>query len=232
MATVTDFPSLDEVKVMFVDDYQAVVEMMAEAVTSIAGLRVVGVAFDAESALEICQREQPDMVTLSMVMPDASGLTLMSELQKIIPRLRVLIFSGHLHPATIQEGLGAGVLGFVEKSVSLQEFRSAIVAVSQGRSYFDAKTSQIVRDLVHQRVEGAMENAVLTSREKSVLQLLAQGKSSKEIAHLLEISVHTVINHRSNLMRKTGLRKVAQLALYAVEIGLLSGLDDLISAAD
>ncbi|HSH94119.1 MAG TPA: response regulator transcription factor [Roseimicrobium sp.] len=215
---------------MIVDDHQAIIEMMTHVVDSIAGHRVVGAAKDAKEALGIAERERPDVLILDLVMPQFSGFFLLKELRKVSCSARVLIFSGNLSPVSIREGLAAGVFGFVEKAAPLQEFRTAILAVGAGQVYFDPKTSRVVHGLVNRNHEGPTVGPDLTEREKTVLRLMALGQSSKEIAERLDISVHTVINHRSNLMKKTGLRRVAQLSLYAVQAGLIGGLDDSVNS--
>jgi len=213
-------------RVVIIDDHQAIIEMMTQVVDSIGGLKVVGAAKDSAEAMGVCRREQPDLLILDLVMPQMSGMSLLGELKRHCAQVRVLVFSGNLHPASVREGLAAGVLGFVEKSGPLQEFRAAILAVRAGQAYFGSLASQMVRGLVNRPERAPSEYAELTEREKTVLSLVAQGQSSKEIAGTLGISVHTVINHRSNLMKKTGLRRVAQLSLYAAQTGLVADMNE------
>jgi len=226
MSLPIDSPHPAPARVVIIDDHQAIIEMMTQVVDSIAGLRVVGATKDAAEAVGICVREQPDILILDLVMPQVSGMSLLNELKRHCAQARVLVFSGNLRPSSIREGLAAGVLGFVEKSGPLQEFRTAILSVRAGQAYFGSLASQMVRGLVNRPEKFPSGHAELTEREKTVLSLVAQGLSSKEIAGNLGISVHTVINHRSNLMKKTGLRRVAQLSLYAAQTGLVKDMDE------
>ena len=230
MSLISEPKNLVKTRVMIVDDHQAIIDMMTQVVDSIAGHKVVCAAKDAKAALQVFHQEQPDVLILDLVMPQFSGYFLLSELRKASCSTRVLVFSGNLSPVSIREGLAAGVFGFVEKAAPLQEFRTAILAVGAGQVYFDPKTSQVVHGLVNRNHKGPPVGPELTEREKTVLRLMALGQSSKEIAERLDISIHTVINHRSNLMKKTGLRRVAQLSLYAVQAGLIGGLDDAVNS--
>jgi DNA-binding NarL/FixJ family response regulator len=218
-------PSLpSRCRVVLIDDHSAIIEMLQQVVESVPGYKVVGSAPEAGQALELCRREQPDLIVLDLVLPPASGLVLLGDLQAACPRARVIIFSGYLHPASIERALSSGVHGLVEKMAALDEFREALRAVSSGNVYFCRSASEEIRNLVNLK---PARSARLTERERSVLQAIANGFSSKEISTHLGISVHTVVNHRTRLMQKTGLRGAAQLARYAAQIGLV---DDNVNA--
>jgi DNA-binding NarL/FixJ family response regulator len=198
--------------------------MLKQVVESSPGYTVVGSASEARMALDLCRKVQPDLIVLDLVLPPASGLTLLVELRAACARTRFIIFSGFLHAASIQHALSSGAHGLVEKMAALDEFREAMRAVSSGKVYFCRSASEEIRNMVNLKATRA---APLTEREKNVLQAIANGFSSKEISTRLGISVHTVVNHRTRLMKKTGLRGAAQLARYATQIGLV---DDVVSA--
>jgi DNA-binding NarL/FixJ family response regulator len=211
-------------RVVLIDDHSAIIEMLQQVVESVPGYKVVGSAPEVGLALELCRREQPDLIVLDLVLPPASGLALLGDLQAACPRARVINLTGYLPPASIQRALSSGVHGLVEKMAALDEFREAMRAVSSGKVYFCRAASEEIRNMVNLK---PTRTARLTEREKSVLQAIANGYSSKEISTRLGISVHTVVNHRTRLMKKTGLRGAAQLARYATQIGLV---EDVVSA--
>jgi DNA-binding NarL/FixJ family response regulator len=206
---------------VLIDDHSAIIEMLQQVIERLPGYKVVGSAAEATSAIELCRREQPDLLVLDLVLPSQSGLVLLTELQAVCPRARVIIFSGYLHPVSIQRALSSGVHGLVEKIAALDEFREALRVVSSGNVYFCRSASDEVRNLVNLK---PTQTARLTEREKGVLQAIANGFSSKEISTRLGISIHTVVNHRTRLMKKTGLRGAAQLARYATQIGLVESV--------
>jgi DNA-binding NarL/FixJ family response regulator len=206
-------------RVVLVDDHGAIVEMLKQVVELIPGYRVIGHAAEVGAALELCRREQPDIIVLDIMMPPTSGLALLGELRGACPLARVLIFSGHLPPAAIQRALSWGVHGLVGKMAALDEFRHALQAVGSGQVYFSRAASEEIRNLVNFKAARVVR---LTERERTVLREIANGFSSKEISARLGISIHTVVNHRTRLMKKSGLRGVAQLSRYAAQIGLVN----------
>jgi DNA-binding NarL/FixJ family response regulator len=207
--------------VVLIDAHSAIVEMLQQVVESVPGYKVVGSASAAAAAFELCRREQPDLIILDLVLPPRSGLALLTDLQAACPNVRVIIFSGDLHASAIERALSAGVHGLVEKIAGLDEFREALRAVSSGSVYFCRSASDEIRKLVNLK---PTQTARLTEREKGVLQAIANGFSSKEISSRMGISIHTVVNHRTRLMKKTGLRGAAQLARYAAQIGLVENV--------
>jgi DNA-binding NarL/FixJ family response regulator len=205
-------------RVLLIDDHGAIIEMLRQFVDSVPGCKVVASASEAVAALDLCRREQPDLIILDLALPPTSGLALLDDLRLACGSARVIIFSGHLNSASIRHALASGVHGLVEKMAPLDEFREAIRMVSSGNVYFCRSVSEEIRTMVNLK---ATKTARLTEREKHVLQAIADGFSSKEISARLGISVHTVVNHRTRLMKKTGLRGAAQLARYATQIGLV-----------
>ena len=212
------------VRVVIVDDHAAIIGMMTQVVETIPGFKVVGTALDGEMALMICRNQPVDIVILDLMLPDVSGLALLGDLAVICPQARILIFTGNLTASAMRGALSAGVLGVVEKMASLETFRSALLSVSQGQTYFGPLAGELIKGLVSRNQQTKTGIEELTKREKTVLSYVAQGLSSKEIADKLGVSVHTVINHRSNLMKKTGLRRVAQLSLFAAQVGLVGDI--------
>jgi DNA-binding NarL/FixJ family response regulator len=219
-------------RVAIIDDHSALIEMLSQVIDRIPGFKVIGSAKEAVSGLELCRREKPDIIVLDVVLPRVSGLSLLVDIKSISPESRILIFAGSVSPASVFGAMSAGVAGFLEKTCTLEEFRSALQAVSSGRVYFDSQVSEIIKNIVSRNPVVQSACAKLTPREKTVLGFIANGMSSKEIATLMGVSIHTINNHRSNLMRKIGLHRVAQLTLHAARIGLVcENADDRSAAA-
>jgi len=205
---------------MIIDDHEAIIEMMTPIIESMPGYVVVGHAMDHEQAIQVSRREHPDLLVLDLVLQNDSGLSLLAAVRRACPLVRVLVFSGNIWSATLRGALAAGVHGVVEKMASLAEFRTALQAVSDGRIYFSPFVSEQLKNLIYRRATAIKPPVPLSPREKDVLRHLAEGFTAKEVAVKLGISSYTVANHRSNLMRKIGLRGVAQISLYAAQIGL------------
>jgi len=142
----------------------------------------------------------------------------------LCPRARVLIFSGNLTPRYIRLALAAGATGIVGKRSGLEEFRTALRATIAGQPYFCNEASEAIKQIVTQTEGHSPARPVLSPRQQSVLQLVAQGLNSRQIASKLGISVNTVMNHRSLLMKKTGLHRVAQLSVFAANRGLIDAI--------
>jgi DNA-binding NarL/FixJ family response regulator len=141
-------------------------------------------------------------------------------LTKVLTNLRVLVFSGHENPVLVREMLEAGAHGFVEKTAGLFELKKGLETVANGGTYFGPSVAGLLRDVVANPASSASSD-FLTDREREILQLVAESYSTKEIAVKLNISVKTVDNHRTNLMRKLNLHDVASLTRHALEIGLI-----------
>lgn len=213
----------EPVRVAVVDDHAAISSMITQFVNSKSGYRVVGEAPSVAEAVQLCKEGNVHVVVLDVALMDGSGVLFLDELRREKVDVRVLVFSGNVSARTVRELLERDVLGIVEKSASLETFFDALQAVATGRIYFGTRVNELIKTLVVKKQPFAREpTEILTARELDVLRHLATGLSSKEIAAKLGLSVHTVINHRSSLMRKTGLRKAAQLSRYAERAGLVS----------
>ncbi len=209
-------------RVLLVDDHLSVVEMVIQYLDTLGGFEVVGQATTLDQACEIGAEEKPDLVILDLVLENgASGLRLIDALQRTSPDSRYLVYSGNLTLNSVRSAMAAGVLGIVDKGAPLGELREALMSTTDGTPFYSSTAADFLRHLVREK-RTEKRTVELSPRERSVLTMLAEGMSSKEIATKLGLSMHTVVNHRSNLMRKTGLHRVAQLSRYAVEIGLLT----------
>ncbi len=211
-------------RVVIVDDHILFKELIISVVNTVGGLEVVGWAQTENEALQLCWKEKPDVIILDLLlMPTSSGIVALNRIRSVSRDAHILIFSGNLTPDMIRRVLAAGEFSLIDKSATLEEFRRALHAVADGRTYFSPEISDTIRSLVltSQGSDG-VRHSRLTQREESILGHLAQGMSSREIAALLGLSRHTVANHRNRLMQKIGLHRVAQLSVYAASHGLLA----------
>ena len=186
-------------------------------------LAVVGEANDGIELLELLGRVSPDMVILDISMPRLRGIEAIQEIRRIRSNARVLILTMHKDKEYLYQSLAAGAMGYLLKEDADQELFAAIGRIRQGKTYVSPYFSdQVLDDLVQAgRGEGKLplETDTLTVRERQIVKLIAEGRSSKEIGDLLFISPRTVENHRANIMEKLHLNKVVDLVKYAVRKG-------------
>jgi DNA-binding NarL/FixJ family response regulator len=212
----------EPIRVVIVDDHILFKELITNVVNAMPGLKVVGWAQTEPEALQLCVREQPQVVILDLLLlPSSSGIVALHRIRSACRGAHILIFSGNLNPGIVRRVLAAGEFSLIGKSATLEEFRAALRAVATGRTYFSAEIADTIRSLVFtgNLPDGGVPH--LTRREESVLGYLARGMTSREIAAALGLSRYTVANHRSRLMRKIGVHRTAQLSLYAASQGLL-----------
>jgi len=213
------------IRIYLVDD-QA---MIRAALRSFLGQRpemeVVGACGDARRALDEIESLRPDVVVLDITMPGLSGLDALPQLRKRAPRTRIVMLSHHEGDSFVQQALGAGADGYLSKDSDPAELALAIAAVHAGRPFVSPRVAAgLVGNL--RNGAGAPEAhkcglAGLTPREREIFQLLALGKSNKEVAALLDVSLGTAKKHRENLQRKLGCSSPAELARLAIREGLL-----------
>ncbi|MEW6386202.1 MAG: response regulator transcription factor [Thermodesulfobacteriota bacterium] len=175
-------------------------------------LQVIGEAGDGLELLELLKRSTPDLVVLDISMPNLRGLEAAREIKKSYPEIKILILTMHKKEEFIYQALAAGVEGFLLKEDAGSELVPAIQTIRQGHKFISPLLSAKMADLALKKGQ----RDPLTTREKEVVKLFAEGKTSKEIAELLYISVFTVRRHRDNIMRKLNLKNMADLVRYAV----------------
>ncbi len=198
---------MSSVRILLVDDHPLVREGLRARLGVVPGLRVVGEAGDAAAALEAVERERPDLVLMDVGMKQTSGIALTAQLLCLHPGLRVLMLSMYDSPETVGRALAAGASGYVLKEAPAEEIVQAIAAVAAGGRFIGSGL-----------VEAAMpEHTPLSPREGEILDCLADGLPSKQIATRLGMSVRTVETHRHNIRRKLRLAGQAELIRYAVE---------------
>ncbi|AEI93623.1 MULTISPECIES: response regulator transcription factor [Roseobacter] len=209
--------SPDPIKVLIIDDHPMVAEGIQSILESYEDLRVVGSCNSAREAIAQLDHFDPDVILMDLNMPDMGGLTATEIVLERRPGTRILILSMHDSAEYISSALSHGAMGYILKDVPTDEIKQAIDAVMAGDQYLCTGASGSL-----QPKEGEVREA-LTGREQTILLQLAQGKSNRDVATALDISVRTVETHRKNIKRKLGISSTAGLTRYAMEHGVLQG---------
>ncbi len=207
-------------RLVIIEDQTAIREMLVEILRLDTNYQLVGEAGNGQDGYQLCMDVKPDIVVLDAKLPGLNGVEVLRRLGKRLPNMRVLVFSGHENPVLVREMIEAGAHGFVEKTAGLFEFKKGLETVSGGGTYFGPAVAALLRNVVANPGSSNTPD-FLTDREREILQLIAESNSTKDIAAKLTISMKTVDNHRTNLMRKLNLHDVASLTRYALETGLI-----------
>jgi len=208
--------------VLVADDHGIVREGLRRLLDAEEDLTVCGEARDGREVLEQVERCRPDCVVLDITMPRLGGLETLERIRGKHPRTKVVLLSMHADSPFIQSAVNLGADGYVLKNGRAGEVVSAVHAVLAGGNYFSPPVArEIVEQLREPRSAGSEPYTLLSSREREVLLLIAEGLSAKEVARELDISTKTVEAHRTSLMRKVGVRKATELVRYAVKHGLI-----------
>jgi DNA-binding NarL/FixJ family response regulator len=207
-------------RLVIVEDQTAIREMLAQILALDGAYDLVGQCGDGQEGLRMCLELKPDLLILDAKLPGLNGVDLLRRLIRRLPALKVLVFSGHDNPVVVRQMLEAGARGFVEKTAELLEFKKGLSTIAAGGTYFGPAIAGVLRSVVAHPESGGSPDT-LTEREREVLQLVAEGHTTKAIAAKLGISAKTVDNHRTNLMRKLDIHDVASLTRHALDRGLL-----------
>lgn len=208
---------MNTTRVLVVDDHPMVAEGIEAILETYPDIEVVGTLANGQEAIENVGALAPDVVLMDLNMPGVNGLSATELLLEIHPDLRILILSMHDSPEYISTALRHGAAGYVLKDVPTEQIKEAIDRVMAGEQYLCTGASTSLKP----RTSNSREP--LTNREQTILLQLAQGKSNKEVANTLDISVRTVETHRKNIKRKLGISSTAGLTRYALEHGVLQG---------
>jgi DNA-binding NarL/FixJ family response regulator len=205
--------------IVLADDHALFRQGVKKILEEMAEVEVVGEANDGLELLELLKKRDPDLVILDISMPNLRGLEAAREIKGLYPQVKVLLLTMHKKKDFLQQGLEAVVDGFLVKEDADTELLQAVKAIRRGEKFYSPLLSTRLADLAFQKGK----TDPLTKREKEVAKLLAEGKSSKEIAKFLYISIYTVRRHRDNIMKKLELKGLADLVRYAMEQGYTSG---------
>lgn len=208
-------------RVVLADDH-LMLRQALKALLEREGLRVVADVPDGRAAVEAVRRFAPDVVVLDMAMPVMNGVDAAREISRAAPHTHILLLSGLDDPRFVPDALRAGVRGFLLKSQGAEDLLRAIEAVRQGALYISPGASQAVVDACRDAVGGVAVADRLSPRERQVVTLVAEGKSTKQIAQVLRISVKTAEFHRGRVMKKLCVHETAGLVRYAIREGLIA----------
>jgi DNA-binding NarL/FixJ family response regulator len=216
-------------RILIADDHEVARRGIRSLLESHPGWEVCAEAKDGRDAVELATSTKPDLVLLDIGMPNLNGLESARQILATSPNVAILILTMHDSDNVIREVLRAGARGFLLKSDAGRDLVAAVEALESQKTFFTPRVSQMVLDgfLNRERKRSEIEDVdhpsgdLLTAREREVIQLLAEGRTSKEVAVTLNLSVKTAETHRTNLMRKLGLHSVADLTRYAVRNGIV-----------
>ncbi|HSE23966.1 MAG TPA: response regulator transcription factor [Pyrinomonadaceae bacterium] len=206
-------------RILLADDHDIVRRGLRDQLTTHEGWEVCGEATNGREAVAMALKLKPDVVVLDLSMPELNGLEATRQIRRELPRTEVLIFTMHETEQLIREVLAAGARGYVLKSDAGRQLTSAVEALSHHKPFFTAKVSEALLDAFLKSNVAPDEGSVfrtLTDREREIVQMLAEGKSNKEIASQLSISVKTVETHRATVMRKLEINSIVELVHYAI----------------
>jgi DNA-binding NarL/FixJ family response regulator len=213
-----------KIRVLLAEDHILVRQGFRRILEDDPGITVVGEARTGLEAINQCKELKPEVVVMDLSMPELGGLEATAEILKAEPQIKILILSMYSNEAYVRKAFELGAKGYILKNAIEVDLTRAVMALAEGQAYFSPGVSHIVLESMKAGTfQGTSPDPYekLTLREKEVLQLIAQGKSNKEIATLLNISVNTVAVHRARVMETLNLHRTAELVLFAVKKGLI-----------
>lgn len=211
-------------RVLLADDHSLVRRGMRSLLETERAVEVVAEASDGLEALRLCEEHHPDLMILDVAMPKLNGIDVAVRTQKMDPPPQTIMLSMHLDESYVMRAINAGARGYLLKDATDEDLLPAIRAVIAGKSFFSPAVSVVLaEEYMEQLQERGLTDSydLLTDREKEVLQLLAEGRSNKEVAALLDVGLSTIETHRANLMQKLNLHSTAEIVLYAVRKRLI-----------
>ena len=209
-------------RVLIADDHLLVRAGIRALIESIDGVTVVGEANDGREAVDLTAALRPDIALIDVSMPGLNGLEAAARLREQSPSTRVIMLSMHANDMYVRQALKAGAAGYLLKSATAAELQTALQSVAQGEVYLSpAVSKQVVKGFV-EATAAASPLDVLTTRQREILQLIAEGRSTKEVAFTLAISAKTVETHRAQIMERLQIHDVPGLVRFAIRTGLIS----------
>ncbi len=216
---------MNKIRVLLADDHKLIRAGLRLVVEQEQDLSVIGEADDGRQAVELAKTLRPAVVVLDVGMPNLNGIEAASQIREAVPDAAIVMLSMHSDEAYVLRALAAGARAYLLKDSAEGDLVRAIHAVVEGKSFFSPTVSKVLLEDYVRKLQrtGAQDSYdLLSPREREILQLVAEGKSNKEIATLLNLSVYTVETHRARIMQKLNLRGVPELILYAVRKGIIS----------
>lgn len=219
------------IRVILADDHSLVRAGIRALLADLEGIEVVAEAGDGRQALQMVETRRPDVVLMDISMPELNGLEAVEKITRDYPQVRVIILSMHANEEYVLHALRAGAAGYLLKDAGIAELELAVRSVGRGETYLSPPVSRSVIDDYLRRLGNPADAGVLppvppgaqlTPRQREVLQLIAEGRTTQEIAERLQVGVKTVETHRAQLMERLDIHEVAGLVRYAIRIGLIT----------
>jgi len=213
------------IRIVLADDHVVMRNGLRLLLERQANFEVVGEAMDGRQTMEICDKLRPEVLVLDIAMPNLNGIEAARQISAKWPQTAIVILSMHSDESYVLRALKAGARAYLLKDSAEADLINAIRAVSEGKAFFSPAISKmLVEDYMRRLEQRGVEDSyeLLTTREREVLQLLAEGKSNKEVASMLNLSLYTVETHRGNILQKLNLHSVPELILCAVRKGVIS----------
>jgi DNA-binding NarL/FixJ family response regulator len=213
------------VRILLADDHTVVRKGLRLLLESVPEFQVIADAADGRDAVSLVEQHRPDVVVMDVAMPILNGIEAARQITGKLPSTAIVFLSMHGDESYVLRALKAGARAYLLKDSAEYDLIQAVKAVSEGKAFFSPAISKmLVEDYMRQMQERGVEDSfeLLTTREREVLQLLAEGKNNKDVASLLNLSLYTVETHRSNIFQKLNLHSQAELILYAIRKGVIS----------
>lgn len=213
------------IRIVLADDHTVVRKGLRLLLENQPGFHVLADAADGRETVRLVEELNPDVVVMDVAMPNLNGIEAARQISSRLPQVAIVFLSMHSDEGYVLKALKAGARAYLLKDSAEQDLIGAVKAVSEGKAFFSPAISKmLVEDYMRQMQERKVEDSydLLTTREREVLQLLAEGKSNKEVATVLNLSLYTVETHRSNILQKLNLHSGAELILYAIRKGVIS----------
>jgi two-component system response regulator NreC len=210
---------MEKIRVFLVDDHTVVRQGLRRILESDDEIEIVGEAGDGRTAIDLVQKLRPHVVVMDVAMPELNGIEATRQILKRVEGAKVLVLSMHGDDVYVRQALKAGARGYLLKDSEDLDLIKAVKAIRGGGSFFSPPVSKVVLSgYLGDKADGDAEDSVarLTDREREVLQLIAEGKTNKEVAHSLTVSVNTVETHRKHIMEKLDLHNTAELVRFAI----------------
>lgn len=210
------------IRVILADDHALVRAGMSALINKMEGVEVIAEASGGRELLQLVEALQPDLVMLDIAMPGMSGLEALNRLVISAPDVRIIILSMHTNEEYIMQALRSGAGGYLLKDSATAELELAIRSVQKDSTYLSPAVSKLLVDYVQRMSAQPDSQEQLTHRQREILQLLAEGKTTRKIANILKVSMKTIETHRAQIMERLDIHDIAGLVRYAVKIGLVS----------
>lgn len=213
---------MTKIRVLLADDHKLVRAGIRSLLERLPDVEVIAEASDGREAIRLVENNEPQIVLMDLAMPELNGLEATEHLTRTFPTVRVIILSIYADEEHVYQALRAGAAGYLLKGAATEELELAIRSVAQGETYLSPPVSKpVIMAYIRRTNSGLSSRERLSPRQTQILKLIAEGKTTKQVALELAISVKTVETHRSALMIRVGVRDVAGLVRYAVKIGLV-----------